>query len=82
MGVGSERRLGASGGGGSRLRGMAFEGHGETPSGEAGGVGVLAAPGALLAGEDLGVGSGTGWSGSWGGAACGGSRTRLLLCSA
>lgn len=32
---------------------MAFEGHGETPSGEAGGVGVLAAPGALLAGEDL-----------------------------
>lgn len=61
---------------------MAFEGHGETPSGEAGGVGVLAAPGALLAGEDLGVGSGTGWSGSWGGAACGGSRTRLLLCSA
>lgn len=33
---------------------MAFEGHGETPSGEAGGVGVLAAPGGLSAGGRFG----------------------------
>lgn len=73
---------GGGAGRGSRLRGMAFEGHGETPSGEAGGVGVLAAPGGLSAGGGLGVGSAAGWSGSWGGAACGGPRTRLSQCSA
>ena len=82
-GVCTARWLGGGGAGrGSRLRGMAFEGHGETPSGEAGGVGVLAAPGGLSAGDGLGVGSAAGWSGSWGGAACGGPRTRLSQCSA